>query len=123
MLNAERAEAVAESLDLELSTLQLCPLCLFGVAQALRTGDPVELRGALRFFAPLLWDEGLAAPLSDALDAACSAGVPDAEAAAAEVERLGPTSRVVKAVVRRLAAQQLEELERMTPVNGKRIAP
>ena len=62
-------------------------MCLYGVATELRRGDERKLRGALRFFTPLLWEEGLERPLVDALRR-----------------------------VRDLAAQQLEELERFSRV-------
>jgi hypothetical protein len=117
MLDAPRADAVAESLGLELSAVPACPLCLWSVGSALED-DPAELRSALRFFAPVLWDEGLEAPVRAALEAARALGIPDADAATAEVEQLGPSSRVVKAVVQRLAAQQLEELRTAKAPNG-----
>ena len=110
MLDERRATAVARALGLEERALQLCALCLFGVSAALRSGDPLELRSALRFFVPLLWGEGLEQPLRDALQRAVVAGVPDAAEAAADVDRYGPACRVTKAVVRLLAEQQLREL-------------
>lgn len=110
MLDAARADAVAESLGLDLRDLQLCVMCLFGVGTALERGDEREVRFALRFFAPLLWDEGLEDPLRAALARAVRAGVRDGAEAAADVGRYGPASRVVEAVVRRLAAQQLGEM-------------
>lgn len=116
MLDERRATAVAESLGLQLRELQLCALCLFGVATALRGADERVTRRALRFFAPLLWEEGLADPVRTALRRAVESGVTDAAAAAVDVERYGPACRVVKAVVRRLAAEQLREallLERL----------
>jgi hypothetical protein len=110
MLDAHRAAAVAGSLGLELRELQLCVMCLFGVSTALRRGDEREVRSALRFFAPLLWEEGLEEPLCAALRRAAAEGVPDAAEALADVERHGGASRVVRAVVRVLASQQLREL-------------
>lgn len=82
------------------------------MASALAAGDEREVRRAIRFFAPLLWDEGLDAPVRVALDQAAVKGIPGAEAAITDVEARGPRSRVVEAIVRRLAAQMLEELER-----------
>jgi hypothetical protein len=109
MLDTARADAVAESLELELSRVPACGACLWVVGHALRSGDAAEVRRVVRFVAPTLWGEGLEAPVRAALEAACARGVEDAHAAAAEVERFGPTSRVAKAVVRRLALQQLED--------------
>ena len=114
MLDPARAEAVAAALRLRLRDLRLCVMCLFGVATELRRGDERKVRSALRFFAPLLWEEGLEAPFLAALRRAALAGVPDAAEALAEVARHGPASRVVKAAVRELAAQQLEEMERFS---------
>jgi len=91
-------------------------MCLYGVATELRRGDERKLRGALRFFTPLLWEEGLERPLVDALRRAARLGVAHAAEAFAEVEAHGAASRVVRAVVRDLAAQQLEELERFSRV-------
>jgi hypothetical protein len=110
MLDETRAAAVADALGLELRKLELCALCLFGVSTPLRRGDERELRSALRFFAPLLWEEGLEAPLRAALQRAAREGVRDATAAVEDLDRYGPACRVVKEVVRRLALQQLQEL-------------
>jgi hypothetical protein len=110
VLDERRAEAVAGALGLDLRLLQLCVMCLLGVSSALRQGDPLALRSALRFFTPLLWEEGLEDPLRDALRRAAEAGVPDAAAALDDVDRYGPACRVTKAVVRLLAEQQLREL-------------
>lgn len=110
MLDERRATAVARALGLEQQALQLCVMCLFGVSTALRRGDPRELRSALRFFVPLLWEEGLEQPLRAALLQAVAAGLPDAAEAAGDVDRYGPACRVTKAVVRLLAEQQLREL-------------
>ena len=105
-------DRLVAALDLRLEQLEICPLCLFGVACGLRDGDERELRHALGFFTELLWDEGLEEPLRTALSRARSAGVPAAKAAAREVEARGPRSRFVEAVVQDLARQQLEEAER-----------
>jgi hypothetical protein len=115
MLDAARADALAASLDLDFHELAICRACLLFVTLPLDGGDERKIRGALRSFTPVLWDEGLALPLQAALERARRAGVPDAEAAIADIEARGPRSRVAQAAVRRLAAQQLEEMKRMRP--------
>ena len=113
MLDAARATAVAASLGLTLRETQPCVMCLFGVGAELDRGDERRVRSALRFFAPLLWEEGLDAPVREALRRAVRDRVPNADRALADVERYGPASRVVKAVVRDLARQQWAEMQRI----------
>ncbi len=87
-------------------------MCIFGVACALDSDDEREPRRTLRFFVPLLWDEGLDAPVRAALEAAREAGVEGAAAAIADLEARGPRSFVFGAVVRLLAQRQSEAMKR-----------
>jgi hypothetical protein len=57
---------------------------------------------------PDRWDDGLAEPALAAVRRACELGVPDAEAALADLERHCGRSSVARSIVQRLA----EELSR-----------
>lgn len=106
------AEGLVAALGLRSERLELCPMCLFGVACALRSGNKRELRSALGFFTELLWDEGLEEPLRAALGRARVARVPGAEEVTREIEERGPRSSFIEAVVLDLVRQQLEDAER-----------
>ena len=112
MVDRAAADVLAAALELCLDAVVVCPGCLFGVAMELDKSDERAIRAAVRFFAPLLWDEGLEEPVRAALEQACRAGVDGAEAAFADVEARGPRSGVFDAVVRLLASRQLEEAKR-----------
>jgi hypothetical protein len=107
MLNRARATALAAALDLDVDTVGVCHACLFFVSHSLEGGDEREIDGVVREFAHFLWDEGLAQTARVALEGARERGVPDAEAAVAEVEANGARSPVVRAIVRRLAGDLL----------------
>ncbi|MDQ3670535.1 MAG: hypothetical protein M3377_09700 [Actinomycetota bacterium] len=106
------ADALAAAIDLEPAGPASCPLCIFAVVAALKTGDENEIQKALRFFVPLLWDEGLSETLKSALERARKAGIVGTAAAIADLDARGYRSLVAEAVVRRLAGEQLEEMER-----------
>ncbi len=89
-------------LDLDLD-VGICYACLSFVSFALDRGDPAEIAGELRRMTPDLWGEGLAEPALTAVRRARELGVPDAEAALADLERRGGRSPVARAIVRRLA--------------------
>ena len=103
-MSENQAKAIAHAIDLDVDAAGICHACLASVGFPLEAGDAREVRRALAFFTPLLWDEGLERPVRDALECARQAGVPDAEAAVADVEANGSRSRVVREVVLRLAA-------------------
>jgi hypothetical protein len=111
------AEELALELDLDVDELGICHACLSFVSFPLAEGDEAEVKRAIREFAPILWEEGLALPVRAALDRARKRGVSGAEEAIREVEHLGPTGHVVDAIVRRLAAdlhrRTQGDLERM----------
>lgn len=102
-----RADALATMLDLDLDA-GICHACLSFVSLALDGGDPVEIARQIRRMTPDLWDDGLAGPAVAAVRRACELGVPDAEAALADLERYCGRSSVARSIVRRLA----EELSR-----------
>jgi hypothetical protein len=107
-ISAEAAAALAAQLDLDVDEVGICQACLSCVAFPQRAGDERETRRATNEFAPILWDEGLEAPVREALERARAAGVAEAEAAARDVEARGGRSITVKAIVRRLAADLWE---------------
>jgi hypothetical protein len=104
-----RADALATMLDLDLDA-GICHACLSFVSLALDEGDPLETARQIRRMTPELWDDGLAEPALAAVRRACELGVPDAEAALADLERHCGRSSVARSIVRRLA----DELSRRT---------
>ena len=108
VISAEAAAALAAQLELDVDEVGICHACLSVVSFPQRGGDERETRRATNKFAPILWDEGLDAPVRAALDRAREAGVAGAEAAARDVEARGGRSVTVKAIVRRLAADLWE---------------
>jgi hypothetical protein len=96
------ADELAARLDLDVDDIAICHACLSFVSFALDSGDEREVTRWTRKIAPDLWAEGLEQPVRLALK---RAGAYDA---LAEVDRNGPYSRVVRAIVRRLAADLSE---------------
>ena len=105
-------DALAARLHLDLDRLGICLACLSIVSTALDSGDERVVRKALDYFAPALWEEGLALPLRAALERAAKAGDAEAEIAIGQVARQGSRSRVVKAIVRRLAQELGDRMRR-----------
>jgi hypothetical protein len=101
-------EEVVAQLDLERALDAVCHACLSFVSFPLDDGDLHETRRAAREFTPILWEEGLEEPARDALARASELGASDAAVALADVEAVGPRSKVALAIVLRLA----EELNR-----------
>lgn len=95
-------DEVARQLDLDVDDIAICHACLSFVSFALDSGDKREITRATNKITPDLWAEGLETPVRMALTRA------GADEALAEVERNGPYSRVVRAIVRRLAADLSE---------------
>jgi hypothetical protein len=108
VIAAEAAAALAAQLELDVDEVGICHACLSVVSFPQRAGDERKTRRATNEFAPILWDEGLEAPVRAALDRAREAGVAGAEVAACDVEARGGRSVTVKAIVRRLAADLWE---------------
>jgi hypothetical protein len=103
-----RAARLAEQLDLDVDDIAVCTACLGGVAVALEFGDEREVASATRYFAPMLFDEGLALPVRLALERARRRKVADIELALWDVHVNGGHGRVAHAVVQRLACQLAE---------------
>jgi hypothetical protein len=104
LLSRPAAKEYALELDLDVDRIPICLACLTFVSFPLAAGDEREVKGAIREFAPILWEEGLAEPVRTALERARKRGVSGAEEAILEVEHIGPGGHVVDAIVRRLAA-------------------
>jgi hypothetical protein len=98
------AAALAGELDLDVDDLAICHACLSFVSFAIDAGDERKVAGSITRMAPDLWAEGLSQPVRLALERARKLGVANAEEAIAAVAKSGPRSQVVRAIVRRLAA-------------------
>jgi hypothetical protein len=96
VISAEAAAALAAQLELDVDEVGICHACLSVVSFPQRAGDERKTRRATNEFAPILWDEGLEAPVRAALDRAREAGVAGAEVAACDVEARGGRSVTVK---------------------------
>jgi hypothetical protein len=105
LLGEVRAARFAAELDLDVDDIAVCTACLGGVAIALDYGDAREVASATRFFAPMLFDEGLALPVRLALERARRREVADIELALWDFHMNGGHGRVAHAVVQRLACQ------------------
>lgn len=103
-LPVSRADELAAELELDLDC-GVCLACLSFVSVALDRGDPVEISRELRQMTPDLWEEGLADPALAAVRRARDRGVPDAEAALADLDERSGRSAVARAIVKRLAGQ------------------
>jgi hypothetical protein len=98
------AAALAAALELDLDDIGICHACLGFVSFAIDSGDERKVAGSITRIAPDLWAEGLAQPVRIALRRAQERGVENADDAIAAVDKSGPRSQVVRAIVRRLAA-------------------
>jgi len=103
-MSPAEANELAAALDLDIDDMGICLACLSFVSFALDSGNERKVAGEITRVAPDLWDEGLAQAVRMALQRAQERRVGNADAAIAEVEANGPRSRIVRAIVRRLAA-------------------
>ena len=101
-ISAEAAAELAARLDLNVHDIAICLACLSFVAVPLGRGDEREATRWARRMAPDLWEEGLEQPVRLVLRRASDEGVPNADAALADVETRGPRSVVVREIVLRL---------------------
>ncbi len=104
-----RADALAKRLELDLDA-PLCHACLSFVIFALDRGDARGIASEVRRMTSDLWNEGLAEIALGAVRRAVDAGIPDADAALADLERNGRHSAVARSIVKKLA----EEISRRT---------
>ena len=102
----------------------MCLPCLTYVAFPLDLGDERKARREARRLAPELWADGLEFELTTmlALENARRDGVVGANEALVEVDRLGPRSAVVEAIVWRLAEQMVEDIRRRRTVRQRESA-
>jgi hypothetical protein len=98
------AAALAAELELDVDDIAICHACLSFVSFAIDSGNEHRVAGSITSMAPDLWAEGLAQPVRLALERARKSGVANAEEAIVTVDQSGPRSPVVRAIVRRLAA-------------------
>jgi hypothetical protein len=117
-LSKQELDDLADALEVNLNDVGVCQACLTFVSLPLDLGREQEAAGAARRLAPDFWAEGLALPVQAALERARKRGVPGAAEAIADVEQRGPRARIVAAVIRRLAAQQVEEM-RASRIGGR----
>jgi hypothetical protein len=103
-MTKQRADALAKKLDVDLDT-GICHACLSVVSFALEEGKPSRITGELRSMTPHLWHDGLAEPALAAVRRACGLGVADDDAALFDLEHRGGSTRIARAIVRRLAAE------------------
>ena len=103
MTLAEATE-LAAALELDVDDIAICHACLSFVSLAIDSGDERKVAGSITRMAPDLWAEGLAQPVRLALERALKRGVANAEEAIVAVDKSGPRSPVVRAIVRRLAS-------------------
>jgi hypothetical protein len=105
------ADALAKVLDLDVEDTPICLACLSDVVFTLDTNDVRAIRSSVTRVAPDLWAEGLEQPVRLALRRAVREGVADAEPALRDVDANGPRSRIVRAVILRLAFQLRERAQ------------
>jgi hypothetical protein len=103
---------LAQRLDIDLGRTPICRACLSLVSMTLDKDDGGRAaRGWAHRLSRDLWQEGLEAPLRDALERARRAGDSDAAAALEDVEARGWRARIVPEVIMRLGIELKEEAE------------
>jgi hypothetical protein len=111
-VTSEQLSNLARALAIPLSAPGVCPGCLSFVIFELESGDGRKIAGAVTRVAADLWAEGLDEPVACALSRAVERGVPDAAEAVPEFEERGFRSPLFRAVVRRLAQDLHDAVER-----------
>jgi hypothetical protein len=103
----QRAEEIVAGVEVDLDDATVCEACLSFVSFALERGDPKEVNRQLRIMTPDIWADGLSESAIDWVHVACARGVRGADAARAELTLRGGRSAVARAIVRKLAEEQL----------------
>jgi len=103
-VSRDEAAALAAVLELDVDDIAICHACLSFVSLAIDSGDERKVAGSITRMAPDLWAEGLAQPVRLALERARKRGVANADEAIVAVDKSGSRGPVVRAIVRRLAA-------------------
>lgn len=112
-------EGIVDRLELDLMTSGVCLPCLTIVAFPLDLGREREARREASRMAPELWADGLELTTVLALETAKRDGVDGAVEALDDVNRFGPRSAVVEAMVWRLAELMVEDIRRRAEVIAK----
>ena len=102
------ATALAAQLDLDVDDIGICLACLSFVSMEVDGGNPHKIRGAVQRMTPWLWEEGLELPARMALERARRRKIPHAAEALEEVRKLGPRTRIARAIVHRLGVDLAE---------------
>jgi hypothetical protein len=117
------AQQLVDRLELDLTSAGVCLPCLTYVAFPLDLGDERKARREARMLAPELWADGLELTTMLALENAKRDAVVGADEAFDDVNRSGPRSVVVEAIVWRLAEQMVEDMHRRTAACQCESAP
>jgi hypothetical protein len=115
-LSDVRAYSIASSLDVGLDGV--CLLCLSIVSIPLERGDEAEVRRELRAMTPDIWADGLRAKALPAARRAVEAGTEGAAELLADLERNGGKGAAARAIVRRLAAELVQEMRTFRQVQS-----
>jgi len=102
-------------LDIEVWKANICLPCLSLVSFPLDDGDEREVRRNTLNMTPVLWEEGLAETVRDALERARRRGIKDADRALADIDTRGGRTTIARAIVRTLAYQLVAEMR--APLN------
>ena len=109
------ARALASVLEVDYRTVPICLACLTFVSFPLDLGDEEKAGREAVALGPHFWEDGLADAVWASLEQACERRVDRAAEAIRELERLGPRSELVAAIVLRLAHAQVEEMRARWP--------
>jgi hypothetical protein len=107
-LPRHRADRLASELHLDVGAARICLACLSIVAFELESGNRRRIQGLLVSMTRDLWHEGLSEHAFAAVEDGCCRGLADAPAALADLEQLGGSSPIARAITLRLARQLLE---------------
>jgi len=108
-MDADAAAPLAARLSVGLGSPGVCYPCLGEVAHELECGDGHRVE---QWVVGTLWIEGLGVTVTAAVERAVQLGLPDAEAARADLAARGCRSGIFRAVVRRLARELHPETQR-----------
>jgi hypothetical protein len=108
----ERLTKFAAELPIDLDAPGLCLACLTFVSFELESGDERKIGRAVTQIACGLWDDGLDTTVAAALKRAVRLEVPDADLALRDFEARAFRSTIFRAIIRRLAELQVEDMRR-----------
>jgi hypothetical protein len=108
----EHMTNLAAALPVGLHSPGVCLACLTIVSFKLESGDERKIGRAVTEIACGLWDDGLETTVSVALERAVRLEVPDADLALRDLQARAFRSTIFRAVIRRLAELQVEDMRR-----------